>query len=200
MEIIVVRHTETYNNIMHVIQSQSDSPLTERGIELAEKSFQFFKGKCIDRIVSSPINRAVLTATILCNTIGASSRRIIRDEGFKEIDLGKWTNKPICELSESQGINSYYCYKNHPQLFVPDEGENLFDLQNRVRDSFDRIVNKHRRFKRIVIVSHSVAIRVLLLSIEGRPMDDVWTYDLPPASKTILQVENGSIVVKKIGF
>ena len=200
MEVIVVRHTETQNNVVRVIQGQSDSPLTENGINLAVESFQFFKGKPIDRIISSPIDRAYKTASILCKTIGASTRRIIRNEGLKEIDLGKWTNKPIDELTKDHGANSYYYYKNHPQLFKPEEGESLFDLQNRVRTCFDRLVDKYRRFGRIVIVSHSVAIRVLLLSLENRSMEDVWTYRLPPATKTIIELENNKVNLSQIGF
>lgn len=200
MEVIIVRHTETYNNVMHIIQGQSDSPLTERGIDLAVQSFNYFKGKAIDRIISSPIGRAYNTASILCKTIGVSTRRIIREEGLKEIDLGKWTNKPIDELTNDCGINSYYYYKNYPQFFVPDDGESLFDLQNRVRTSFDSLVSRYRRYNRIVIVSHSVAIRVLLLSIENRPMEDVWTYELPPASKTIIELENNKIKLIQTGF
>lgn len=76
----------------------------------------------------------------------------------------------------------------------------MFDLQNRVRTCFDRLVDKYRRFGRIVIVSHSVAIRVLLLSLENRSMEDVWTYRLPPASKTIIELENNKVNLSQIGF
>lgn len=44
MEVIVVRHTETQNNVVRVIQGQSDSPLTEMGLIWLWK-VSIFQGK-----------------------------------------------------------------------------------------------------------------------------------------------------------
>lgn len=197
--VYLIRHAETLDNINGIIQGQDDSPLTLNGIETSKTNFSSLKNMGIDLVVSSPIGRARETAKILCDTIGLSSDTIVYDDAFKEIDLGKWVKKSKSDLITEDGLQSYRCYVEQPQLFNPNNGESLYDLQCRVKKGYKDILSRFHKYKSIAIVSHSVSIRTLLLSIENKGMENVWDYKLSSSSVTTILVENDISKIISIG-
>jgi len=201
MEIFLVRHGETEDNVKRIVQGQADSPLTLLGIERAKRTLSFFAGKKIDMLVSSPLGRAQSTAAIVAEFAGLPISSIVTDENFQEIDLAEWTKKPAAILKGKSGDSSYNCYKNRPEQFKPEHGESLLDLQERTIEGLESVVNNNAELKTIVIVSHSVAIRTILLRIEQKGLQDIWKYDLPPASitKLVFDVDENKFSVDSIG-
>jgi broad specificity phosphatase PhoE len=62
--ITFLRHGESEGNLSGVIQGQSDYPLTQAGIEQANRLAVYWKSEAVsfNRIISSPLLRASETA------------------------------------------------------------------------------------------------------------------------------------------
>ena len=199
MNIYIVRHAQTEANKYAVIQGQSNTEITTEGLECAKAMAKSFSNKQITRIYASPIKRAFVTASLIADSCGISLNEIITDERLMEIDLKPWVFKKIQKLDMSDNTSSYKTYKSNPSAFQPHSGEDLFDVKRRIWEAFADIVKKCSEDDNIVIVSHSVAIRTLLICLEEKPMDLVWSYDLKPVSVTTLQATQGVIKIVEIG-
>ena len=66
-EIWLVRHGETGKNRMHTLQGSMDEPLSEIGRRQAREAAAEFRERGIffDRVISSPLDRAIETAEII---------------------------------------------------------------------------------------------------------------------------------------
>ena len=85
MKIYVTRHGQTKLNENHLMQGRIDEPLNERGISQAEEAARQLEGIKFDAVFSSPLCRAVRTASIMGHI---AEDNIIKDEKIaKKITL-----------------------------------------------------------------------------------------------------------------
>ena len=97
MQLLLVRHGESIGNVTRQLQKH-DEPLTERGRRQAGELASFLADRPDLRVVyTSPLNRAVETATIIGAAIGL---RPIALPGLAEIDVGKAAGFTFDEWSE----------------------------------------------------------------------------------------------------
>ena len=97
MRIYIVRHGETAWNKDEVFRGRKDVPLNERGRGQAERVGLYFRKMPIDRIVSSPLARAVETAKAISTTTGVAVE--ISDE-FTDINFGIWEGLSLGEVEK----------------------------------------------------------------------------------------------------
>lgn len=76
MKLYVTRHGRTQWNVEKRICGIADIPLVEEGVEQAGALAQEARGKGIDRIFCPLLVRAVQTAQIVLETVGAPLRSI----------------------------------------------------------------------------------------------------------------------------
>ena len=89
MTFYLVRHGETDWNKEHRLQGQTNIPMNENGIrqmkDLAEKMAH--QGLKVDKIISSPLDRAMDSAAIIAEAIDYSDEVLV-DEDFIERSFG----------------------------------------------------------------------------------------------------------------
>jgi broad specificity phosphatase PhoE len=62
-KLFFIRHCESEANLKNILAGQIDYPLTEKGVKDAKEiAFKFTEEFNIDRIISSPLKRAIWTA------------------------------------------------------------------------------------------------------------------------------------------
>lgn len=89
--IYFVRHGETYFNRFARLQGWSDTPLTEKGIENAQKIGEVLADLRIDYLFSSDLKRAVDTARILiANHPTATMKEPVQKKFFREVFYGSF--------------------------------------------------------------------------------------------------------------
>ena len=105
-ELIVVRHGESEGNAKGLAQGRLPFPLTERGRGQARQVAAMVRalGWRPDRIVTSPLRRAVETAEILAGELGSPTPLPI--DAFTEIDCGTATGRSFEDLE-----------RDHPGFF-----------------------------------------------------------------------------------
>ena len=199
LNIYLVRHAQTEANKQHIIQGQTDTAITDNGYIHTKKTADFFKDKDISAIYSSPLGRTAQTSEMICDAIGMGKDKIIFLDELMEIDLKPWVNKPISEISADESVYGYYVYRNNPMAFQASEGENFNDVQSRAVKAYNHIINSNKNAN-IIIVSHSVTIRTLLLYLDNKGFDQVWSYSVNPASVSKITSSNGNSKIEFIGF
>lgn len=188
LTLYIVRHGETEWNIENKLQGWKDSALTNKGIEHSLRLQKRLEPIHFHHIYASPSGRAVHTANLIK---GLQNIEVKTDENLKEIHLGSWEGKTHddVKLLEPERYNHFW---NAPHLYVADTGETFEQLKTRVENFLSSIVAEHTKGN-ILIVTHTVFIKMLLAYVKQLPISELWG---PPyikdTSLSIIEIENGS--------
>ncbi|MDO4542441.1 MAG: histidine phosphatase family protein, partial [Bacillota bacterium] len=120
----LVRHGETELNKTKVYYGSTDCPLTEKGRSQSQGLSEVFSQIDIDVIYTSPLRRAVDTASIIFG-----DREFVREPRLEEMDFGQWEGKHYTEL---QGDPLFEKWQREWKTTRPPEGESFNDLNQRV--------------------------------------------------------------------
>ena len=159
-KLYLVRHGQTLFNLKGRAQGSCDSPLTDLGIGQAKMAGKFFKDRNIefDEAYSSTSERA-------CDTL-----ELITDIPYKRVKgLKEWNFVMMeCEPEILQKVPRRPDQITHEDFFVPWGGESDKDLEKRLNETIDDIVEKSSA-KSILIVSHGGAMWIYYLSKTKNP-------------------------------
>ena len=194
-KIILVRHGETDYNKAARYQGRLDVPLNKRGITQAQRLSNCLKNIPVDIIVSSPLQRALVTAKI-CAAHRNCKVRV--DNRLLEIDHGKWTGQYISDLKTMHGAD-FALWREKPWLFAMPGGENLFDLKKRACAAFYDIADEFAG-KTALIAAHGTVNAVLLCSVLGRGLESFNNFPQENACINILRYDGSAWLPALIGF
>jgi probable phosphoglycerate mutase len=128
-----------------------------------------------DAIFSSPLERAIQTATPLAEHLGL---RIQIDESFSEVDFGTWSGKTIPEL---EALADWKLYMQFRSSFRVPGGELMLEVQRRVVDALARLATQYPE-KTVAVFSHADVIKAAVLHYAGAPLDLIDRIEIYPAS------------------
>lgn len=184
--IYLTRHGQTVFNVENRFQGRMDSPLTEKGIRQAEALRDRLADVRIDKIYTSPIKRAYLTASIINEKKGLS---LIEEPMLMERNYGEWDGQPYHILTELYGVSIHEAFER-PREFYPKGGEQLDVLTDRLITVLQRLSTENEN-EDILLVSHGQAIRMLLTYLHGY---DIYKKELKsvvaPTSLTKIEYKN----------
>lgn len=156
MIICLVRHGETDWNSLGRFQGREDIPLNQTGIGQVRKTALYLKNFRWDKIITSPLSRAKMSAGIIGMEIGLNE--IHEEADFVERDLGEMSGMTRRELD----IN------------IPDRKYNglepLEALCERTVNALHKWVEKFEGMN-ILIVTHGAAINSILTEISGNKIE-----------------------------
>ncbi|GJM11925.1 MAG: phosphatase [Pseudohongiella sp.] len=174
MEIHLIRHGETDWNKERRVQGQSESQLTELGIQQAKELGQRIAHIDFDKIYCSSSLRTRQTAQ---HAFPAANVAIEYLDTLREIFLGPWEGHLYDDLAQSQP-DSHLHFWEQPHLFQVEGAESFFELQQRAVDAVSKIESSHRAnstvTRKVAVVSHGALIKSYLCHVEGRSMDQLW--------------------------
>lgn len=169
MNIYVVRHGETKWNAEGRLQGWLNSELTDKGKAQAARLREVLQIP-FQQVYSSPSKRAADTAKIITN----GEQPILFDERLKEIHLGSWQGRLIADIEKEDG-KRYECYVQMPETYIPDTGESIQTVKKRMNDFLQDCLKNEA--ENILVVTHGVSIRALLLAVYNWPIDKIWSFD-----------------------
>lgn len=174
MEIHLIRHGETNWNKERRVQGQSESQLTELGIQQAKELGQRIRHVEFDKIYCSSSVRTRQTAE---HAFPESTIEINYLDTLREIFLGPWEGHLYEDLAKREP-DSHRHFWEQPHLFQVKGAESFFELQQRAIDAVTKIETTHRAelsgARKVAIVSHGALIKSYLCHLEGRNMDQLW--------------------------
>lgn len=160
MRLLVVRHGKTDWNIQGRVQGTVNTNINLEGINQAEEMAEKLKDEKIDLIISSPLNRALQTASI----INRGKTTIITDDRIIERDFGEFEGL----RKDEYDVKSFWNYNKNIKY---EKAENVRDLFKRVYDFLDEIKIKYAE-KTILVVTHGGVSVALNSYFEGIPPED----------------------------
>lgn len=166
MDIYLIRHGQTEWNREGRVQGWLDSPLTAKGVADAWKLSRYLAEETFDRWYTSPLPRAVETATILRATREVS---LYRDDRLKEIFLDRWQGMNP-EVLRREYPKEMYAYRQTPEVFAMEGAEDLHRLMERAHSFIDELP----AVEKIIVISHGVTIRALKNALTDTPVKDFW--------------------------
>lgn len=167
--LILIRHGRTVRNAEGVLQGRADIPLDEVGREQARALATALPG--LSRVVASPLQRAVETASALATTVEL-------DERFVELDYGSFDGVPVRDVPAT----AWEQWRSDP-TFAPPGGESLRQLSQRVRPALVELAAAAVEHD-IAVVSHVSPIKAAMVWALGVDEAATWRSHLSPASIT----------------
>ena len=162
-EFFFVRHGETDTNRSGVLQGQHNAPLNANGVAQAEALAEYLRDFEFDVIYASDLLRASLTAEKIAGC-GHKNIPFIRTPDLREMDCGDLEGKHWTELKEKYSDKVNVFYREVDTEFPNGESKKAF--QQRVSDFLEKILEKHRGQK-ILLVSHGGVQQRIFYHIAG---------------------------------
>ena len=189
--IYFLRHGETDASVSGTYCGALDVDLTDIGHAMAEEFASVYKSFPWSAIYSSPMQRAIDTATPLCEALGMPLQ--LRD-GLKEVAYGQWEGKSPEETARDYH-DDYVRWLADPGWNAPTGGEKGVQIERRSSMVLEEIENGGLRGN-VLVVSHKATIRIMLCALlgidVGRFRDRI---GLPVASVSVVEfARNGPLL------
>ncbi|RFU60660.1 histidine phosphatase family protein [Peribacillus glennii] len=174
LTIYLTRHGQTEWNVEGRMQGWGNGELTEKGINDAIALGQRLKDIPIDTIYSSTSKRAFQTADLIK---GERNIPIVKDDLFREMSFGDWEGRIRQEI-EKEYTEEFKVFWETPHLYNRNSGELFSHVLERAQTSFEKIIGDHRTGT-VLVVTHSIFLRVLLSYIKNLPLDKLFNQNAP---------------------
>jgi probable phosphoglycerate mutase len=183
-----VRHGENWANLTKELSYKIvDYSLTPKGVLQAQQTAEYFVGKGIQEIYTSPLKRAVETAEIIAARLGLPVTVV---ENFREVNVGTLEGVP----------GTLEVWKLHNQIYedwmsgTPERsfpgGENYLTLLERIRSGLNEITD-HKTGCNQLVVSHGGNISLTLrdwCTIGGGAIELDWLRMHPTENCSISEI------------
>jgi len=169
MRLHLIRHGETNWNAERRVQGQSESRLSDNGIEQARALGGRIGAIAFDAVYCSSSRR---TRETVQNCLPRDKYRITYQDQLREIFMGPWEGRLYDEIAGAE-TESFHHFWHEPHKFRVDGAETFLDLQQRALAAITAIAAQHRN-REIAMVSHGAFIKSVLCHAAGRPISELW--------------------------
>jgi probable phosphoglycerate mutase len=179
---VLVRHGHCEPVGKYIAGRKSGIKLSEIGSRQVRQLVNRFRGIKVEAIYSSPLERAIETASPL-----AEQKRLKLNiaEELLEIDYGNWTGKSFEELSSEPLWKLYNTYRGGVRIpggeMIPEVVSRMSALMEKLRRAYQGTV---------VLVSYGDPIKSAIAHYTGVPLDFIMRLDVQPASVSILSIDD----------
>ena len=171
MRVLLIRHGETDRNVDGRALSRDDVPLNDRGREQARAIADALAERAvygaIDAIYSSPLQRAVATATPFAEALGLE---IERDERLIEMAAGELegVSRDVVRERYPDFLRGWLSEDEVADVRMPG-GETLREVQERSWPLLVELAGRHPDAT-VAVVSHNFVLRALLCRALDLPL------------------------------
>ena len=164
---LLMRHGEAVFNTKNILNADPsvENPLTDNGREVIRTVAKKLKGKKIDMVVHSPLQRTKETAELLVEELGLSKNVLKEDKRLKEIAFGKFEGGLVNEY------HSFFKSIKERMTTKPEGGETWIEVKNRIMDALSEL-EKENKNKTILIISHNGPLQMIQAGVKGFNLDE----------------------------
>ena len=186
--IIFLRHAQAKNNVERILAGRTKGiPLTQTGIQQAEKISTFLQPIKISTIYSSPIERALHTAEIVANKLDLGCKI---DDRLTEIEMGSFSGMQYEEMFAKYGNVFLKFYQDSP-LIQKNGVETFSSVKKRVLDMVNYCSKKHEE-QNILLVTHMDPIKAMISTVLQPKPESLYELVIRNASLTIVKKEQNN--------
>jgi broad specificity phosphatase PhoE len=179
--LLLVRHGETAANVGGLLLGRADPPLTSRGREQARSLPDALPTP--DRVIASPLRRALDTAA-------AFGLAVEVDQRWIELDYGALDGRPASSIPP----DAWERWRSDPTV-APGGGEPLAILGERVREACSSLLHDAAGGV-VVVVTHVSPIKAAVAWALAVPDDVAWRMYVEDASVTRIDIGPGGPVLR----
>ncbi|MHB8106210.1 MAG: histidine phosphatase family protein [Candidatus Cryosericum sp.] len=188
--LVIVRHGHTALNRdgpNESFRGTMDIPLDERGLHEAQITADAVAARWKpSALYSSTVPRAMVTAQIIAKPLGLP---VMPEPGLLDMNYGAWTGLTI-EEARPRWPKLIDTLLNSPGRLRAPGGDSMQGIRKRAVHAVKRIAMDHDG-ETVVLVTHTLVIRLILLGIMGLPTNDFFRIRQDTCAINVLQRENG---------
>jgi probable phosphoglycerate mutase len=190
---LLIRHGTT-SWIGHALAGHIEGVgLNEGGLTEARQLAGRLRKWPIRAIYSSPLQRAVETATPLAEALGLP---VQPRERLTEIRFGRWSGSRIADIETDERWSKFNGLRS---LTRAPGGELMLEVQARMADELNELACLHPDHM-VALFSHADVIRSAVLLCLGVPLDLFYRVEISPASVSILDFGPAGPVVRSLNM
>jgi broad specificity phosphatase PhoE len=175
----LIRHGENDFTGKSLVGRRPGVHLNDRGREQAALVADSLKTIKFRKVYSSPLERAVETASPLAGKIG---RKVILLDSLAEVDFGVWTGQSLRELRK---LPEWKDLMTDPDWGFPG-GESLPSVRERIRQMLSTVTGEAGKNDRIALFTHGDIIRLALETLLEMPVGGFHKFHVSTASLTVV--------------
>jgi phosphoserine phosphatase len=191
MDVLLVRHGETFWNVGEIFRGRADVGLNETGREQAGLVAEHLRDSPIEAVYSSPLKRALHTAQAIAALHGLD---VIVSAGLNDLNFGDWEGKSVNVVKQSYP-RQFEMWEQKPETVTLPGGETLGQVRERALGAVSAALALHQGA--VVLVSHRVVHKLLILALLGLDDSRFWNVTVDPCSVTVFKHTNGRFVLTR---
>lgn len=168
-------------------------PLTPRGQRQCEAAARALASASVDAVYASPLDRARASAALIA---GPHKLDVRVEPAFREMSFGDWEGLTRAEVA-ARFPREAEAWTATPHLVQPPGGERLEDVAARVSGGLTALGDGHGG-QTVVLVSHAIVTRLIVLAALGLGPDRLWSVDASPAGITEIEYVDGWTTVHRM--
>jgi phosphoserine phosphatase len=193
LRLFVVRHGETEWVRERRFAGSRDIPLTAAGRGQCAAVARALASATVAAVYASPLERARASAEVIATPHGLPVRIV---PAFSEMTFGSWEGLTRDE-ARARDPEAWAQWRSAPHLLKLAGGETIAEVAARVTAGVEALQAAHDG-QTVVLVSHGVVARVIVLGALGLGLDRLWTLDAAPAGITEIEYEPGWATVHRM--
>ena len=191
--IFFIRHGQTLWNKALKYQGHSDIALTEEGLQQAERVARRLSREPFAAIYSSDLSRAVVTAEKVAEH---HALPVVTMPEFREVGFGAWEGLKYDQIYASWSTEIEKFFRSPSQVEIPG-GVTFHAVKARTDRGIAALRQKHDG-ECIAVVSHGGAIRTILCSALGVPLDALWSFRQDNTAVNIVEYEERHNILRLV--
>ncbi len=193
LRLFVLRHGETVFTRERRFAGWRDVPLTDAGLRQSEAAAAALSGVGISAVFASPLERARTSAEAVAKPHRLAVRIM---PAFRELGFGAWEGRTRAEVEAAEPA-LYDVWRTAPDRFTAPGGESLPAVAKRVAEGIETLRAEHDG-ESVVLVTHAVVIRLIVLDGLGLGPARLWSIDASPAGITELEYRDDWVTVHRM--
>lgn len=183
---VLVRHGETDWNAQEKLQGTSDIPLNAVGKLQAQALAESLDDERFDRIISSPLSRALETAQVIAAACGIPETDIVIDPELRERAYGEVEGMTIEERDQAfPGTNAW------------PGAETKAEINARVKHALSRLAREYAG-QHVMLVTHGGWVRAAMRVIAGNRSREAGMV-IPNTSRTYIHHDDSGWHIDRVG-
>ncbi len=193
MRVVLLRHGETAWNRDGVFRGTEDVPLNDQGKEQANLTGKRLQKTKFNRIYTSPLSRSRDTALLAAQPQGLP----VEEKAFlTDMYFGQWQGLKVEEVA-SRWPEGYRLWQDSPHLCLTPGGESIEGVMQRASRGLEDMMKSEEEGD-LLLVTHRVIIKLLLLWAVGGSSRDFWKIRVDTCSISSFRVRKDYCIIEKI--
>jgi broad specificity phosphatase PhoE len=193
VRIFAVRHGETDFARERRFAGTREVPLTPRGRQQCEAVARALAGAPVAAVYASPLGRAQASAALIAAPHGLPVRTA---EAFREMAFGAWEGLTRADVAV-RFSDEFETWRAAPHRVQPPGGDSLGTVASRVAAAIGALCEAHEG-ESVVVVSHAIVTRLIVLAALGLGPDRLWSVDASPAGITEIEYQDNWVTVHRM--